>query len=45
VPIVADVVGWRYALVPLAVGPILGTVAMRRLRTLPAALRLANGHR
>ena len=45
VPVVVDAVGWRYALLPLAAGPLLGTVAMLRLRRLPAALRLANGRR
>ena len=45
VPAAVDVVGWRYALLPLAAGPLLGTVAMLRLRRLPAALRLANGRR
>jgi hypothetical protein len=45
VPIAVDVVGWRYALLPLAFGPLLGTVAMLRLRRLPAALALANGRR
>lgn len=32
VPIVADVVGWRFALLPLAAGPLAGTVAMQLLR-------------
>ena len=45
VPIAVDLVGWRYALLPLAAGPLLGTVAMLRLRRLPAALRLADGRR
>lgn len=45
VPVAADVIGWRYALLPLAIGPLLGTVAMLRLRGLPAALSLANGRR
>lgn len=45
VPVVADAVGWRFALLPLALGPLLGTVAMLRLRALPAALRLAGGRR
>src|SRR5215469_9920866 len=45
VPVAVDVVGWRYALLPLAAGPLLGTVAMLRLRQLPAALCLANGRR
>jgi MFS family permease len=45
IPVVTDIVGWRYALLTLAIGPLLGTMAMLRLRTLPAARRLANGHR
>ncbi|HEX5296685.1 MAG TPA: hypothetical protein VFW50_06840 [Streptosporangiaceae bacterium] len=45
VPLAVDAAGWRYALLPLAVGPLLGTVAMLRLRRLPAALGLANGRR
>ncbi len=45
VPVAADVVGWRFALVPLAAGPLLGTAAMLRLRTLAAARRLAHGRR
>jgi MFS family permease len=45
VPVAVDAVGWRYALLPLAAGPLLGTVAMLRLRRLPAAQRLANGRR
>ncbi len=45
VPIVSDHIGWRFALLPLAAGPLLGTVAMLKLRTLPAAVRLASGRR
>jgi predicted MFS family arabinose efflux permease len=45
VPLAVDAAGWRYALLPLAAGPLLGTVAMLRLRRLPTALRLANGKR
>lgn len=45
VPAVADAIGWQAALLPLAVRPILGTVAMLRLRGLPAASRLADGRR
>ena len=45
VPVAADAIGWRFALVPLAVGPLAGTAAMVRLRTLPAARRLAHGRR
>jgi predicted MFS family arabinose efflux permease len=45
VPVAVDVAGWRYAMLPLAAGPLLGTVATLRLRRLPAALSLANGRR
>jgi MFS family permease len=44
-PVVAEAVGWRWAFAPLAVGPALGTLAMLRLRALPAARRLAGGNR
>jgi len=43
VPVAAGAVGWRYALLPLAVGPLAGSVAMLKLRTLPASRRLAHG--
>jgi sugar phosphate permease len=43
VPLVADAVGWRWAFVPLAVGPALGTLSMRRLRRSPGARKLAGG--
>ncbi|WP_439028744.1 MFS transporter [Haloarchaeobius sp. DT45] len=42
-PVVADAVGWRYAFVPLAVGPLVGTVSMLRLRGRPEAADLAGG--
>jgi hypothetical protein len=38
-------VGWRYALLPLAAGPLAGTVAMLALRATPAARMLAHGRR
>ncbi|MFC7156019.1 MFS transporter [Halomarina halobia] len=44
-PLVAEVVGWRWAFAPLVVGPAVGTLAMLRLRALPAARRLAGGAR
>jgi MFS family permease len=37
--------GWRYAFVPLAIGPALGVLAMARLRARPEAVRLAGGRR
>jgi MFS family permease len=45
VPLAGNEIGWRFALMPLAVGPLVGTVAMLRLRALPAARRLAHGRR
>jgi MFS family permease len=33
VPLMADSVGWRFALVPLALGPLAGTFAMLRSRS------------
>jgi MFS family permease len=44
-PMVANVVGWRWAFVPLVVGPLVGTLAMLRLRGLPEAAALAGGNR
>jgi len=43
IPIVADAVGWRWAFVPLAIGPLVGTISMLRLRLLPEASKLAGG--
>lgn len=42
-PVGAD--GWRLAWLVLAAGPAVGIVAMWRLRQLPEATRMANGHR
>jgi len=44
-PYLVDALGWRYAFVPLALGPAFGIAAMARLRAHPAALRLAGGRR
>ncbi|MDX1710047.1 MAG: MFS transporter [Rhodovibrionaceae bacterium] len=44
-PFAVDWLGWRYAFMPLAIGPFLGVVAMARLRASPAAYRLAGGRR
>jgi MFS family permease len=41
----AALLGWRWALAGLAVGPALGVLAMARLRTLPEATKLAGGRR
>ena len=43
-PIVAAV-GWRWAFATLAVGPLLGVLAMARLRAAPESLALAAGRR
>jgi MFS family permease len=37
--------GWRGAFVPLALGPLVGVIAMARLRARPEAFRLAGGRR
>jgi MFS family permease len=40
-----ETVGWRWAFVALAPGPALGVAAMMRLRSLPEAVRIAQGRR
>ena len=45
VPAVAGAAGWRYAFAVLAPGPLLGTLAMLRLRRLPEAAQIAGGRR
>jgi MFS family permease len=42
-PLVADLIGWRWAFAPLAIGPVVGTAAMLRLRGRPEAKLLAEG--
>ena len=44
-PLFIDWLDWRYAFMPLAVGPFLGVWAMARLRAHPDAARLAGGRR
>jgi MFS family permease len=44
-PVSIDLLGWRAAFVPLAIGPVVGIAAMLRLRASPQALRLACGRR
>jgi MFS family permease len=41
----ADATGWRLAFGLLALGPLIGIVAMMRLRRRPEASRMANGRR
>ncbi|MFN2515472.1 MAG: MFS transporter [Pyrinomonadaceae bacterium] len=45
VPHVENVMGWRYAFIILAPGPLLGVFAMLRLRSLPEAAKIAHGRR
>ena len=45
VPRLQPVLGWRWAFTPLAIGPILGILAMQRLRRLPEAAHIAHGRR
>jgi MFS family permease len=40
-----ETVGWRWAFAVLAPGPLLGVVAMMRLRALPEAAKIAQGRR
>ena len=40
-----DAIGWRVAFALLALGPLVGIIAMWRLRQRPEAVRMANGHR
>jgi len=44
-PYMVQLVGWRYAFIYLALGPLWGILAMLRLRKLPQSIRLANGNR
>ncbi len=44
-PFAVDALGWRFAFVVLAMGPLFGIVAMARLRNRPEARLLANGRR
>lgn len=41
----ADTVGWRYAFIVLAIGPLLGALSMMMLRRQPEALKMAGGRR
>jgi MFS family permease len=44
-PQLAEIVGWRYAFVPLAAGPAIGIMAMATLRKMPESRALAKGQR
>ncbi|MZR30215.1 MFS transporter [Sneathiella sp. DP05] len=45
VPLFVETVSWRYAFAALAIGPLLGVIAMIKLRALPESASLANGRR
>jgi MFS family permease len=45
IPHFVKAVGWRYAFAVLAPGPLLGVIAMLRLRALPEAAKIARGRR
>lgn len=45
VPQFVKLVGWSYAFIVLAPGPLLGVIAMLRLRGLPEAVKIAQGRR
>jgi hypothetical protein len=44
-PYVTAALGWRYAFIPLAIGPACGVYAMARLRAHPRSAELAGGRR
>ena len=44
-PYMVDLIGWRYGFAYLALGPLIGTIAMLKLRALPSAKKLAGGLR
>lgn len=45
IPPLVNLIGWRYAFMILAPGPLLGVLAMLRLRSLPESLKIAHGRR
>jgi MFS family permease len=45
IPVLVGTLGWRYAFMILALGPVLGIWSMQRLRALPQALQMASGNR
>jgi MFS family permease len=45
IPLGVAAMGWRWAFAALAVGPMLGVLAMARLRGVPEAVRMAGGRR
>ena len=45
IPPLQSWLGWEWAFVILALGPLFGLISMQRLRTLPEALKMASGNR
>lgn len=45
IPRLVDIVGWQYAFMILAPGPLFGVISMLRLRSLPEATKIAYGRR
>jgi MFS family permease len=45
IPLAVRAVGWRWAFATLAIGPVLGVIAMGRLRARPESLKMAGGRR
>jgi hypothetical protein len=45
IPVMVEWVGWRWAFALLAIGPMLGALAMWALRRSPGSVRLAAGKR
>lgn len=45
IPPLVERIGWEWAFVPLAIGPLLGIWSMMRLRRLPDAAKMASGQR
>jgi predicted MFS family arabinose efflux permease len=41
----ADAVGWRYAFIVLAIGPLLGALSMMMLRRQSEAIKMAGGRK
>lgn len=45
IPKMVNLVGWRYAFMILAPGPLFGVISMLRLRQLPESAKIAHGRR
>ena len=45
IPPLVNAIGWRYAFMVLAPGPLFGVLAMLRLRSLPESIKIAHGRR